>query len=252
MKNNRNLNNLIKIEISQAKLIAIFATSVLFYIVAIILWKQKNIDNSIVIHFNYVYENDSYLKLIKTFSHYGMSFITALYTLFLILTFKNENLKSERPLFLMILFSFAIAGIGGDLLKEIIDKARPIITLSGQIAIEKIHETPAFPSGHATKSIALALPFILLASRKNSFVTIIKILVLISALIVCYTRVALQAHFFSDVLAGIGTALFFFPFTILFVNLVYRKKKVDIDKLNLMSKVFIFVFTGLTVLLFSL
>jgi undecaprenyl-diphosphatase len=249
MKNKIDFKDLIRIEIGKIKVIAIFVAALLFYIAAVILWKHKTVDNNIVIHFNYVYENEMRLKLIKMLSHFGMSFITALYALFLILSYRKEDLKNERPLFFIILISFAFGGIGGDLLKEIIDKARPVITLSEQIAIKNINVTPAFPSGHATKSMALALPFLLFATRRNFITIIIKILVITTALLVCYSRIALQAHFLSDVLAGIGTALFFIPFSILFVNFNFRRNKVNVDKLNLMSKKFIFLFIGLTIIL---
>jgi undecaprenyl-diphosphatase len=249
MKNNVDFKDLIRIEISKTKVIAIFVAAFLFYIAAVILWKQNIIDNNIVVHFNYVYENEMHLKLIKMLSHFGMSFITVLYALFLFLSFRKEDLKNERPIFFLILITFAFGGIGGDLLKEIIDKARPVITLSGQIAIKNINETPAFPSGHATKSMALALPFLLFATRRNIITIIIKILVITSALLVCYSRIAQQAHFLSDILAGIGTALFFIPFSILFVNFSFRRNKVNIDKLNLMSKKFILLFIGLTIIL---
>jgi undecaprenyl-diphosphatase len=250
MKNNIDFKDLIRIEISRTKVIAIFVAALLFYIAAVILWKQNIIDNKIVVHFNYVYENEMHLKLIKMLSRFGMSLITALYALFLFLSFRKEDLKNERPLFFLILISFAFGGIGGDLLKEIIDKARPVIILSEQIAIKNINETPAFPSGHATKSMALALPFLLFASRKNIITIIFKILVFSAALLVCYSRIALQAHFLSDVLAGIGTALFFIPFSVLFVNFSFRRNKVNVDKLNLMSKKFIFLFIGLTIILY--
>jgi len=250
MKNNIDFKDLIRIEISKTKVIAIFVAALFFYIAAVILWKQNTVDNNIVIYFNYVYENGMHLKLIKMLSHFGMSLITAFYALFLLWSIRNEDLKNERPLFFLILISFAFGGIGGDLLKEIIDKARPVITLSEQIAIKNINETPAFPSGHATKSMALALPFLLFATRKNIITIIFKILVFTAALLVCYSRIALQAHFLSDVLAGIGTALFFIPFSILFVNFNFRRNKINVDKLNLMSKRFIFLFTGLAIILY--
>jgi undecaprenyl-diphosphatase len=249
MKNNTDFKDLIRIQISEIKVIAIFVSALLFYIAAVVLWKQNIFDNNIVIHFNYVYENEMLLKFIKMLSHFGMSSITAFYALFLFLSFRIEDLRNELPLFFLILISFAFGGIGGDLIKEIIDKARPIITLSDQIAIKDINETPAFPSGHATKSMALALPFLLFASRKNIIIIIFKILVLTAALLVCYSRIALQAHFLSDVLAGIGTALFFIPFSILFVNFRCRRNKVNMEKLNLMSKRFILLFMGLTIIL---
>jgi len=250
MKTYTDFKDLIRIEISNTKVIAILAASSIFYIAALILWKQNTIDNNIVIHFNYVYENEIHLSLIKMLSHFGMSVITTFYALLVLLTFIKEDLQNERPIFLLILISFAIGGIGGDILKEIIDKARPIITLSEQIAIKNLNETPAFPSGHATKSMALALPFLLFSSRKNIITLIFKILVLAVALLVCYSRIALQAHFLSDVLAGIGTALVFIPFSILFVNFLFRKNKVNQDKLKLMSKRFIFIFIGLTIILY--
>jgi membrane-associated phospholipid phosphatase len=250
MKNNTDFKDFIRIEISKTEVIAILIAALLFYIAAVILWKQKIIDNNIIIHFNYVYENETHLKLIKMLSHFGMSLITAFYALFLFLSFRKEDLKNERPLFFLILISFAFGGLGGDLLKEIIDKARPVITLSEQIAIKNINETPAFPSGHATKSMALALPFLLFASRKKVITIIFKILAFTAALLVCYSRIALQAHFLSDVLAGIGTALFFIPFSVLFVNFNFRRNKVNVDKLNLMSKKIIFLFIGLTIILY--
>jgi len=249
MKNNTDYNDFIKVDISQSKLIAIFAISLLFYIAAIILWKQNTIDCAIVLHFNYVYENDVILRFMNMLSHYGMPFITALYALFLFLTFKNDDLKNELPLFFLIVIAFAIAGIGGDLLKEIIDKARPVITLSGQIAIKRIHETPSFPSGHATKSMALALPFILMASRKSNLIFVFKILLLIAAISVCYSRIVLQAHFLSDVLAGIGTALFFIPIAIWVTNKLYVKRKINEVSLIKLSRRLILIFLALTVIL---
>jgi undecaprenyl-diphosphatase len=249
MNNNFDFKDQIKIEIRKNQVIATFAASIFFYIIAVILWKQNIIDNKIVVHFNYVYENEMHLKFVKMLSQFGMSFITGLYALFFFLSFRKEDLENERPLFLLILISFAFGGIGGDLLKEIIDKARPVITLSEQIAIKNINETPAFPSGHATKSMALAFPFLLFASRKNIITSIVKILVFTTALLVCYSRIALQAHFLSDVLAGIGTALFFIPLSVLFVNFSFRRNKVNVDKLNLMSKKIILIFIGLTIIL---
>jgi len=249
MKNNTDFEGLVKVEISQTKNITIFVLFILFYIVAIILWKQNIIDDDIVIHFNFVYENELYLRLVKAFSHYGMSFITALYALYLFLSYRYDELKHERPLFFLIIISFALSTIGGDLLKELIDKARPVIVLSGQIAIKSIHETPAFPSGHATKSMALALPFFILASSKSAITNIFKVLALFAALLVCYSRIAQQAHFLSDVLAGIGTALFFMPIAVWLTNKLYKKRKINGNKLDMLSQRITLIFIGLTVIL---
>lgn len=246
MKNNQDF---IKIDLSQTKMIAILLSSLLFYIAAIILWKQNTIDNAIVMHFNYVYKNDAYLNLAKMFSRYGMSFISVLYSFIIYLSFRKQELATVRGLYFLIIMSFFLSTLGGDLLKELIDKARPVISLSGQVAITQISSTPAFPSGHAAKSMALSLPFVILASRKNSLILAAKIILLITAIFVCFSRIALQAHFLSDVLAGIGTALFFIPFAILLTNIFYNKLKMDDAKLNLLSKRFVFIFIVFAVVL---
>ena len=246
MKNNKDI---IRIEFSQRMLIAILILSVLFYIAAILLWKQNTIDNKIVIHFNYVYKNDMYFNLAKMFSRYGMSFIAILYSLIIYMSFRKHELEIVRPLYFLIIISFILSTLGGDLLKEMIDKARPVISLSGQVAIEQISESPAFPSGHAAKSMALSLPFVLLASRKNNLIFAAKIILLTTAFFVCFSRIALQAHFLSDVLAGIGTALFFIPFAVLLTNKFYNKLKVDEVKLTLLSKRLTIIFILFAVIL---
>lgn len=249
MKNQTNFNELVHIGIGKSKIITILAAFILLYITSIVLWMQNTIDRDILIRFNFVYENVLYLRLFKALSRYGMSFITALFVFILLLSNKYHELKNERPLFFLILISFALSTIGGDLLKELIDKARPVITLSGQIAVKQTHETPSFPSGHAAKIMALALPFIIMASSRSIVTNIIKIVALITALMVCYSRIALQAHFLSDVLAGIGTALFFLPVAVWLTNKIFIKRKIDEEKLKMLSQKLVFIFIGLTVIL---
>jgi membrane-associated phospholipid phosphatase len=117
------------------------------------------------------------------------------------------------------------------------------------VAIKQISETPAFPSGHAAKSMALTLPFVLLASRKGNIIIVAKVLLLLVAVLVCYSRIALQAHFLSDVIAGVGTALFFIPFAIWFTNKFYIRRKISEFNLSQLSKKLILIFIALTVIL---
>ncbi len=249
MKNKTNIGKQITIEISHTQLIVIFISSFLFYLVALILWKQKIVDYNIVLIHNFIYENKMYLELVSLISHYGMAFIAALYALFLFISLKKEGLKRDRSLYLFIIFSFFLSTTGGDLLKEVIDKARPVIELSGQISRTTLSDTSSFPSGHAAKSMSLALPFVLMASRKSTITQIVKVVVFLTALLVCYSRIALQAHFLSDVLAGIGTALFFIPIAVWITNSFYKKRKIDDRKLTLLTQRLVYIFIGLTVIL---
>jgi len=113
------------------------------------------------------------------------------------------------------------------LLKEVFDKARPAVELAGQIAQTHVSDSSAFPSGHATKSMALALPYVLLISRSYRLNRIFRLIVFSIAILVCYSRIVLQAHYLSDVLAGIGTALVFIPVAVLLSNKIYKVKKAD-------------------------
>jgi membrane-associated phospholipid phosphatase len=73
--------------------------------------------------------------------------------------------------------------------------------------------------------------------------------VFLAALLVCYSRITLQVHFLSDVLAGIGTALFFMPIAVWITNSIYKKRKIDDRKLTLLTQKLIYVFIGLTIIL---
>ena len=72
---------------------------------------------------------------------------------------------------------------------------------------------------------------------------------LLLAMLVCYSRIALQKHYLSDILAGVGTALFFLLIVVWVVNYFYRLQKMDEKKLYLMNKRLRFVFLGLAVVL---
>jgi undecaprenyl-diphosphatase len=178
---------------------------------------------------------------------YGMAAITAVYVLLLLLGSRFKRLEFAAALYLLAIFSFAVSGIGGDLLKELLARPRPIVAYAGQVMVLSEAATPALPSGHATKSLALALPLLLLAPGRSLFQRGIKALVLIVALGVCTSRVVLGAHYLSDVLAGMGTALVGVPVAVLVANLVLRR--IDPQRLPRMRVVWGLVLVALTWLL---
>ena len=148
------------------------------------------------------------------------------------------------------MFSFAFGSIAGDLLKEVIGRSRPVMELTGKIMLSDLSDTSSFPSGHATKSMGLALPFVIVASNKDTITKIFKIIVLLFATLVCYSRIALQKHFLSDVLAGIAIALFLVFVALWIVNFIYKRRSIDEKKLSDLNKRLGFIFTGLAILLY--
>jgi membrane-associated phospholipid phosphatase len=120
---------------------------------------------------------------------------------------------------------FGLAGIGGDFLKEIINRPRPFVEYAGELTAFSTAKTPAFPSGHATKSVALALPFLLVVAARDNWQKGVKILLAFIAFSVCCSRVLLGAHYVSDVLAGMGMALICFPLETLLGNKILGNMK---------------------------
>lgn len=212
---------------------------------AILLWFQIEIDRTILFSLNNSNFNNTIVVLNKLFSRYGMPTIVAIYLCYLILSLKSNEIKNGRPIFLLILFSFALAGITGDILKEILNRTRPIIEYSNEISFLTNPKTPSFPSGHATKSVAFVIPFLFYAEYKGGFHIWIKWILAFIALMVCFARIFLGAHYLSDVLAGIGWAFLCLPFSALLTNKIL--KRMSYKKLNIAAKVWIFIYLGLII-----
>lgn len=235
--------------ISKTTTFTVLITAVLAFAAAVILVQQQALDDQIVIFHNAIYENEGLLKVFQFISAYGMGFIALVFAVVAFLSIKSKTWEQYQPLLMLIIFSFAFGSIAGDLLKEVIGRERPSITLAGQIANTVISDSFAFPSGHATKSLALALPFVIVASGKDLKTRLLKILVLASALLVAYSRIALQRHYLSDVLAALGVALVFVPVSNWFVNRLYQKRNMDAEKLARFSGRLGIVFVFLSVAL---
>lgn len=227
-------DDFIRINLTRKMYLVIVISSLALWILAVTLWIQGDIDRNIIIAHNTLYGDNVISGIFQFFSKYGMALITTVYIVNLLLSYKIEELKSSYPLYILILLSFGIGGIAGDLLKEVFDKARPAVELAGQITRTHVSASPAFPSGHATKSMALALPYFLLMSGSYYLNRIFKITVFSIAILVCYARIVLQAHYVSDVLAGIGTATAFVPIAALLSNKIYELNRVDEKKLKRM------------------
>ena len=137
--------------------------------------------------------------------------------------------------YLLIIFSYGIGGITGDLLKPVFDRPRPFTEYADQITPLSHPATPSLPSGHATKSMALALPFVMFASNRRWWGRLMRGTVLAVALAVGYARIVMGVHYVSDVLAGIGVAIACLPLVVWAANRIGRRATQE--KLGAMVKV---------------
>jgi len=206
--------------------ITCFLLGAMFWIIGLVLWWQGGIDKTILFYYDAQrIANDPAVILSKWLSSSGMAAITVLFLGYLLFSKIFKSLDAPLTVYAYTLFSFGLSGIAGDLLKMVFARPRPAATFGSELLILSQSLTPAIPSGHATKSIALILPFILLVSHSKDLHKVIKIVIALIAGGVCFSRIVLGAHYLSDVLAGIGMALIGLPLSMLFANMVLRKAK---------------------------
>jgi membrane-associated phospholipid phosphatase len=193
---------------------AVLAVSAVCWALAFLFWAQQGLDRAVLLAHNPVRDHDLWVELAKGASDFGMSAMVLVYLVYLLPRLRVDEPGSNHGILLLVLLSFALAGIAGDLFKELFDRARPIATYASELAGVKASKSPSFPSGHATKSLALFLPCLLLIPGQLKWHRLVQITLALLALAVCYSRILLGKHFLSDVLAAAGTATLFFPLAV--------------------------------------
>jgi len=107
-------------------------------------------------------------------------------------------------------------------IKIFIQRPRPelrIIEVSGY----------SFPSGHATISTALAFALYFVLKKRIKHKKILLILSIIYPLAISFSRVYLNVHYLSDVVAGIGLALFWVSLVALTFEIIRVKNETKIQ-----------------------
>jgi undecaprenyl-diphosphatase len=231
--------------------IACFASGAVLWIVALVLWWQLGFDEAVLFHFDaHRLAMDPIVVVSKWFSSNGMAAITILYIVYLLLSQWIRSLDAPLTVWIYTICSYGLSGIAGDLMKMVLARPRPLAVYGNDIFALSQSASPAIPSGHATKSVALVLAFILLVSNTRNLHKAIKIVIGLVAGAVCFSRIVLGAHYVSDVVAGIGMALVGLPLSMMFANMVLRKMKQE--QLPIMSKVWGLLLVFLTWVFISL
>jgi len=190
----------------------IYSIAIIFCVITFIYWFVPGLDKSILVAHNPVYHNNLLLNTLKIFTDAGIPIILLICSGFLYFYSGDKDGKREniKPL-LIVLFTLFIAGIAGDLIKLLVGRARPFVELAGLIESSEVHRSFSFPSGHTTKIMGMVIPFITLPFISIKHCNLYKGVVLFTGVMVAYSRIALQAHFPSDVMAGVAVACLLYP-----------------------------------------
>lgn len=218
-----------------------------FWIAALILWRQGGLDKVALFYFDPArVAFTPFVAVMQWLSGYGMSVIAVLLAMYLLASHFIERLNAPLTIYLYTITSMALSGIAGDLLKEVIQRPRPVAIFTDQVFVLSDAVTTAIPSGHATKSVALALPFLFLVLSYSRWDKMMKLVLPLIACGVCLSRIVLGAHYVSDVLAGMGTALICLPLTMLFAHMILKQSTQE--QLPMMSKIWGLLLIALSVI----
>jgi len=209
--------------LSHQQWLSVVIVALILWAAALLLWVQKDIDRSILVWHNALRLNKTAVGIFRSASAYGMSFTILVFLIYLALSAKFKKLRDGRAVYLLILLSYGIGGITGDLMKEVVGRPRPFVEYPNQITALSNPPTSSLPSGHATKSMALAIPFVIFISNVPPWNVLFKAVVLVAAISVGYARIFLGVHYLSDVLAGMGVAIGTLPLEVWAANKICRK-----------------------------
>ena len=243
MKDTRDVAIVLNIQITKSQLLASITISIILWIIAMGLWYFKEVDKTILFALNNANFNDTIVIFSQLISRYGMALIASINLILMLFTFKDERMKNLRPVFLLTIISYAVAGISGDLLKLVFNRQRPIITYTGELNFLTNSNSPSFPSGHATKSVALAVPLSFNNILNIQLTKVSKIITMLTAFLICLSRIVLGAHYLSDVLAGAGWSVLCLPVSVFLTNRLLSK--MSPERYELSSRIWILVYIAL-------
>ena len=243
MNDTRDIEVVPYLQITKSQLLTSITVFIITWSLALGLWYFKDLDKNILFVLNNANFNNTITIFSQFISRYGMVLITCVNLILLLYTFKDEKMKDLRPVFLLTILSFGVAGISGDLLKQVFNRPRPIMTYAGELNFLTSSNSPAFPSGHATKSVALAVPLSFNNITNNRLTKMSKIIVMLTAVLVCISRIVLGAHYLSDVLAGAGLSVLCFPVSVFLTNRILSR--MSPERYELASRIWIIVYIAL-------
>ncbi len=194
---------------SKSLILTSIISLLLFAIILFLVLSNKTIglDNSV----NSAIQNIQTPILTKIAEMLGVIFSTSvLVAVILIVGLYHWIKKSKKDaLFSVLTISFGAGMVF--IIKEIVQRARPINMLISETGF-------SFPSGHATMSIIFLGIMVYLTFKNTKSKNLEQTTTIISALLVLiigFSRLIINVHWFTDILAGFALGVFILTFSIL-------------------------------------
>ncbi|MBQ4584468.1 MAG: phosphatase PAP2 family protein [Bacilli bacterium] len=193
------------------KIIIATISFIIFTILAYLALTNKliTIDFAIINYIDTI-RNDTLTTIIKAITFLGGTIFLISFTIFLLFILKNNITKLKLTKNLLIITLLNV------ILKNIIKRNRPL-----GIALI-LEDSYSFPSGHAMISSAFYFHLINIIKdyiKNKTLKRILSLAVYILILLICFSRVYLGVHYFSDVICGL---LFAISYTNIF-DLITKK-----------------------------
>lgn len=216
-----------RLPLTAGKTRLILAAGALLWALAIVLWLHGGLDKAVQVAHEPLRQVPFLADVALAVSRFGTTACVLVYLVLLTRSLGSRGPKDLQKIFLPIVLSFALAGAAGDLSKAAFGRPRPFVEYPSEISSVIRPASSSLPSGHATKSFALVLPFAVFAGDARKKRWAIRGALVAAAAAIAYTRVFLGVHYLGDILAGAGTALLFLPLVALAVNALYRRERIE-------------------------
>lgn len=187
-------------------IILILASLILFFVALKI--NASSIDIAINNYFQNI-QNNSGIKIMEIISNFGDFWFLSLVSIFVIFILYKKKKWKNLLFYLLVLIGVFI----GKFLKEIFQIPRPI---------NLIETGFGFPSLHAIGSFLIygIISYFLFKNKKR----VSSILILLLPILISFSRLYLNVHWFSDIVGGIAFGFLWFFLILFFYSYFVRNK----------------------------
>ena len=157
-----------------------------------------NLDGGILIWLQETVRGSLLTPLLVFYTHLGDSGMLWIAMSVLLLCFKKTRKAGAVSLLALLLSLILTNGI----LKHLVARTRPWLTVEGLVPLIAEHDPNSFPSGHTSASFAAASAWCRTLPRRW-----MKVAAVVLAAVMASSRLYVGVHFPSDVLAGVLVGL---------------------------------------------